>query len=363
MKMGRIDLSKLNLKQKIFILIFIIGAIYILFIKSELYESSASIVIKDLNSPVNVENFPFIMPTNNNQDVFVIKDYLSSFEELQKLNKKFNLKAHYKRFKLDVFDMLKPWSTKEDFLKMYQKRLVYIYDQTSGIVKIGFLHTNPATSYEIVKELIKDANEQLNKYNKIIAKKQLEYLQKEVQLNKEELDKSVKALEEFQNKYMMLNPVESAKAKFALVSNLQAKLIEKKAELHDLLQYMNESSFEVRRVKAEIRNLQSTLKKIKKALAGPHKRGLNVFIFEYERLKNIVDLNKELYKESLLQLEKLKADISKNSKLLLEITKPYIPQSYKYPEKLKDIITLLLILALIYGVISLIEAIVKEHFD
>jgi len=356
---------KLNLLQLFFLSLFLVFSFYILFVKSELYQSDSNIVIKDLsNKSASFGNFSFLLPsTSSTQDVYVIQTYLESFDELNKLDKKFHLKKHYSSDEVDIIDRLKPWSTKEDFLKLYLKRLIYIYDQTTGIVTLGFLHTNPKIAYKIVNQLIKDANEQLNKYNKIIAQKQLKFVEKQVEENKKALDKSIKKLEEFQNSHIILDPTQTAEAQFTLLSNLEATLIEKKAKLNELSQYMNDKSFEIIRLKNEIKNLEKTIQKIKKALANPKKKALNIYIFEFERLKGMVELNKELYKQSLLQLEQLKAEINKNSKTLLEITKPYIPQGYKYPEKLKDIITIALILLLLYGIVSLIQAIIKEHID
>ena len=353
------------LLKVVFISLFLIGSIYILFIKSELFESSSNIIIKSLNTKAaNFGGFSFLIPnTESAQDVFLIKTYIESFDELNKLDKKFNLKKHYSSNDVDIVERLKPWNTKEDFLKLYQNRLVFIYDQQSGIVTIGFLHTNPQKSYEIVKQLIKDANEQLNYYNKLIAKKQLKFIKEEVEKNKNALEESIKKLEEFQNKYIILDPTQTAASEFALLSNLKASLIQKEAQLNEMSQYMNSKSFEIVRLKGEIKNLKKTIAKIKKALANPKKKALNVYIFEFERLKGLVELNKDLYKQSLLQLEQLKSEVNKNSKILLEITKPTIPQSYKYPEKFKDVVTLFLILALLYGVIVLIRAIIKEHID
>jgi len=358
-------IKKIRFKEIIFILAFIIIGSYILFIKSELYQSDSNVVIKDLsNKTANFGGFSFLLPsTSTAQDAYIIQSYLESFDELNNLDKKFNLYKHYKSEEVDIVERLKPWSTKEDFLKLYLKRLIFNYDQTTGIITLGFLHTNPQKAYEIVKQLINDANEQLNKYNKLIAQKQLKFLEKQVEENKKALDKAIKQLEEFQNSHTILDPTQTAEAKMTLLSNLEAQLIEKRAQYSELSQYMNEKSFELKRLRNEIANLKRTISKIKKALANPKNKSLNIYIFEFERLKSMVELNKELYKQSLLQLEQVKAEINKNSKLLLEVTHPYVPQGYKYPQKAKDIITLALVLLLLYGIVSLIQAIIKEHID
>ncbi|WP_457562486.1 hypothetical protein [Caminibacter pacificus] len=356
---------RIKIKELIFILLFIIGSVYILFVKSELYYSNANVVIKNLNNKsVNLNGLSFLMPSSSNQqDIFIIRKYLESFEELNRLDKKFNLKKHYSSDEVDIVDRLKPWNTKEDFLKLYLKRLVFIYDQTTGLITIGFLHTNPQIAYEIVNQLIKDSNTAINKLNKIIIEKQLSYIQKEVEKNKKALEESIQKLEHFQNIHAIIDPMKSAESEFTLLSQLKATLIQKQAQLNDLLQYMNNNSFEVRRLKHEIVGLKKTINKLKKDLANPNKKALNAYIFEFERLKNLVEFNKELYKQSLLQLEQLKVQANQNSKMLLEVTKPFVPQGYMYPQKLKDMITLTLVLLLLYGIISLIQAIIKEHID
>jgi len=358
-------IKKIRFKEIFFIFSFILISVYILFIKSELYESTSTIVIKNLsNKTANFGSFSFLMPTTStSQDAYIIQSYLESYDELNNLDKKFDLYNYYKSDKIDFVERLKPWSTREDFLKTYLKNLIFNYDQTTGLITLGFLHTEPKKAYEIVVQLINDANNQLNKYNKIIAQKQLKFLEKQVEKNKKALDEAIKKLEEFQNTHTILDPTQTAEAKFTLLSNLEAQLIEKKAKYNELSQYMNERSFELIRLKKEIVNLKRTISKIKKALANPKNKSLNVYIFEFERLKGLVELNKELYKQSLLQLEQVKTEINKNSKLLLEVTHPYIPQGYKYPQKVKDIITLALVLLLLYGIISLIQAIIKEHID
>ena len=214
-----------------------------------------------------------------------------------------------------------------------------------------------------MQELIKDANNQINHYNKLIAQKQLKFLTTQTEKNREILEKSIKKLEEFQNRYLMLDPTKTAQNQVSIVATLESSLIEKEAKLNQLLQYMNEKNFEVLRLKGEIKELKKTLNTMKKSLASKDKKSLNIYIFEFDRLKSIVELNKELYKQSLLQLEQIKTELNKNSKILLVLTEPYIPQGYKYPEKFKDIITLLLVLSLLYGIITLIQAIIKEHID
>ena len=357
--------NKKKLMQWMFAAAMAMSSLYVLFIRSELYESWTEVSVKDLSSKgLSASSFSFLLPASGNaKDDYAIMTYLASYEELEKLDKKFHLLNHYKSNALDPLQRLYSWSTKEDFLELYQKRLIMSYDEIKGLLSISFLHTDPKTSYAVVKQMLADANEKINEYNKLMAKKQLDFTKKQVEVLKKKLDESIEKVKEFQNKYVLLDPTQTAETEFAIVANLKALLVEKEGKLQELSAYMNKDNFEIIRLQREIEQIKQTLEKMRKSLTNPKKDALNVYIFEFERLKGFVEINKELYKQALLQLEQLKQEIHKNSKMLLVLTEPFVPDGYKYPEKFKDVITIILILSMLYGILSLIGMIIKEHMD
>ncbi len=354
-----------KMKQMIFLTIFFISAFFTLFIQSELYLSSSSVIIKDLKGQEVSLGLGLLSTGSSStmQDSKVLEAYLNSYDELQKLDAKFHLLEHYRSDKVDPIDRLYSFSTKEDFLALYQSRLQILYDEISGILTIGFMHTDPKVAKAIVEQLIQDSNEKINEYNHIVAQKKLSFIEKQVKENKRALEEAIQKIKTFQNQHTLLNPQTDAETQSTIVANLEAQLVEDRTKLNELRSYMNEKSFEVIRLKHEIDEIEKTLQKIRSQLANENSSSLNTIIFEFERLKNIATFNKEVYKESLIQFEKVKAEINQNAKMLLVLTKPYEPQGYTEPNKLKALLTITLILGLLYGIISLIEAIIKEHLD
>lgn len=352
--------------KRLFVAAFAIIAIYVVFVRSELYLSTSATIVKDLtNSAPEIGGMQLFsaVSTSSIQDSRIVQDYLSSYDELERLDAQFHLNEHYHSDAVDPLDRLYGFSTREDFLALYQKRLELVFEETSGILTIGFLHTDPVVAQAVVKELINDANERINQYNHIVGEKKLSFITKQVGLNKEELNDSITALETFQNSHTLLDPTADAQMQGGIVAELEASLVEKQSKLGELNNYMNEKSFEIVRLKHEIAELKKALAKIRKTMASGDESSLNAVIFEYERLKNNVEFNKEIYKQSLIELESIKAEISKNAKMLLVLVQPYLPDGYTYPRKADAILTLVLVLGLLYGIISLIESIIKEHFD
>ena len=69
----------------------------------------------------------------------------------------------------------------------------------------------------------------------------------------------------------------------------------------------------------------------------------------------------EVYKNSLLQLETTKIDVLKEAKTLSVVSKPNLPDGYTYPNKPKVFVTLVIMMLLMYGIFSMLGAIIKDH--
>ena len=54
---------------------------------------------------------------------------------------------------------------------------------------------------------------------------------------------------------------------------------------------------------------------------------------------------------------------TQNAKNFIVITKPTLAEDYSTPNKVKNIITLFMVLFMVYGIISMIYSIIKDHKD
>ena len=350
--------------RTLFILAFLMGSFYILFLETRLYRSSSVTMVKNLNETMpDLGGLGIFASASSStvQDARILQTYLASRDELKRLDQRFALYRHYHSDALDFADRLYSFNTREDFFQKYLSRLQLELDEVSGLLTIGFLHTDANLSKAITEKLIADSEEKINEYNRLVTRKRLSYLIKQVAKSRKELDRSIRELEKFQNTHNLLDPGLAAQNQTAIISKLQADLIAKKSELETMRKYMSDKNIEVIRLKREIREIKKTLKKIRHKLANGEGGAFNVILFEYERLKNFVELNQELYKASLLQYEQSKAEISQNPKVLMKLTQPNLPDEYAYPQKAKSIFMLFLILSLSYGILALIHNIIKEH--
>jgi len=350
----------------LFLIPLIVASAYVLFVQTELYKSSTTVLIKDLKPTASASDMLSALIPNsssNMQDSKLIEKYILSIEMFNKIDKKFNLKKHYMSKELDFLQRKYDFSKSSSFFDLYKKRVVISYDELSSTLDISFLHTDPKIAKRILEYIIKEAEKKLNMYDKENGNELLDFIKSQEIQNKKTLFDSIEALLEYQNKHKMIDPSMDIKSKSRILSGLEKKVIEKEIEYSNLKQYMNKNSVEVRTLKAQINSLKRKLNDIKSQLSGSSKKELNENLFEFERLKSDVEFNKERYKQTLIQLDMAMIQATQNAKNFIIITKPTLSDDYSSPNKPKNIITIFMVLFMIYGIISMIYAIIKDHRD
>ena len=357
---------KKNLSVEVlFIAIFIVLVSYYLVIKDELYESRTALVVRDLSSSTSASGIGLSLlgmgSSSQVQDSLVVEEYLLSLDVFTLLDAKFHLTDHFKSEDLDVVERLASDASVEKTLEFYRKRLLVDYDESSGILHIAYAHTNPKISQQVLEFLIKHVEEQFNEFNRRKARKQLVFIQKQYKKQKKQMEQSLAALEKYQNEHQLLDPNNSALSSSSIIATLEASLTQKRTELSTLRGYLNENNYEIKKVKSEIKSIKNSIAHKKRALSGKDTSSLNKILFEYEKLKMTVDFDTEVYKNTLLQLESTRIDTSKAAKTLSIVSRPNMPDGYTYPDKPKTFITILIAMLMLYGIVIMLMAIVRDH--
>jgi len=363
--------SRLNVKYSIlktrlfFLSIFLILNGYFMFIKSELYESKTALIVRDMGQPSAASSLGLSLLGMGNssqlQDSMIVEEYLQSLDMYKQVDKKFSLTKHYESDAVDFVERLPKDATTEQILKMYNKHLIIFYDETAGILHISFLHVDPKKAQEILEFLVKRVDYQINEFNRKKAEKQLRFVENEYKKAKAKFDAASLAVQEYQNKHLILDPTAEATSKSTIIAELEAKLSQKKLEYATKKRYLNDGNFELISLKNQIKEIKKSIKNAKEKLTGNEKNRLNKVVFAYEQLKMQLEFATEVYKNALLQLETTKIEVAKNDKTLSIISKPDLPDGYTYPDKPRVFITILILTLLAYGIFTMLGSIIRDH--
>ena len=301
--------------------------------------------------------------SSQKQDSGVLESYLSSYDTLTLVEKKFNFNAHYHSLQTDILDRLFSFSSRKDFLEVFRKNLSIIHDDMTGLTTITFFDSDPARARNVVKFLLNQGEIFLNRLNQQNAAKKLAFISEQLQKNRDAMDRKIKTLEAFQNKHRLLDPQADVEIQHSIIATLESRLVEKNAELNQLRKFMNKDAYEVERLADEIQEFKDAMTKAKAKLTGKKELRLNDLLFQHKKLQAEVDFASEVYKQTLVQCEVSRIEVVQEAKQLEIITLPTLPDEYTSPNKPKTLATAAVLLLIFYKISQLVMAVIKDHKD
>ncbi len=349
----------------IFVILLLTTLFYTLVIKSELYESQTKLIVKDMQSNTPADSLGLSLlgmgASSQLQDSKIVESYLKSLDIYKNLDNIFHLTQHYKSTDLDLLSRLSNNAKEEEILQFYNKHLYVLYDETSGILTIRFTHTDKHTAQRVLTFLVKKVEEKINTFNRKKAKKELKFVRLNFEKAKQKMNASSAKLEAYQNTHLLLDPKAEASSSNTMIAELESSLLQKKIKYSTMSSYLKENTYELKTLKKEIEGITQAINKEKEKLTGTTGNTLNKELIEYESIKLQLGFDTEVYKNALIQLESTKLDVLKEAKTLSILSKPNLPDGYTYPDKPKMFITILIVAFLLYGIIAMLGAIIKNH--
>ncbi len=76
-----------------------------------------------------------------------------------------------------------------------------------------------------------------------------------------------------------------------------------------------------------------------------------------------MEFAKELYRQTLINEEKTKIEVSQKAKHIVVVSQPTLADDYTYPNKVWDLFTVMIVLLFIYSIIMTGVTIVQNHKD
>jgi len=344
---------------------FSIAVIYFGFIASDRYVSRAELVVKQADQ---IKMLPDALSMlglggSNHQDILLIQDYLKSKDLLDKLNKELGLKAHYQSHKVDYFSRLPDNVSQEEFLKYYREHLSLHLDELSGVLTIELQAFDPIYGQKVVGLMLKESEGFINQLGHQVALEQLAFVEKEVDRAYQRVQTEKAKVIDFQNKHHLISPESTSKARLTVVSQIEGELARQQAQLKQLQSYMKETAPAVVSVRSRVEALTQQLAQEQGRLTGEDKDAMNEVTAKYLDVQTKATLAADLYKTGLISLEQAKVEAYRKLKHLLVISQPTLAEDAEYPRRLYNLATIGVLLCLLYGLIVMGLATLREHQD
>jgi len=317
-------------------ILFLLMSLYIVFVETEKYESTSIIILKDLTQKQEVNLGEMLLGKSSStlQDSRIIELYMRSSEMYDYLDKKYQLTKHYSSADLDpkqrlYTDTLLPMHqvTNKNLLEKFNADLNIVYDDPSGTLTVSFIHTNPVVAKNILESMYARADEIINDFAKENAKVALQFIEDIRKENRKEFIVSIKKLIVYQNEHHTIDPSLDVERKSTILAELESELIKSEVDYSSKLKSWNPKGKEMQMLKETIRTLQKSISMVKRQMVGLNKEELNKNVFDFELLKSDMEFTKEVYRQTLINQEKLKLEVNQKSRHLLVVSKPSLAGS------------------------------------
>ena len=359
-RLNRLD----SFKTVIYIMIVVI--FYYTFIAADRYVSNVSLSVKstDGSSPISLSGIESLVgvASSSTEDIKLLREYIKSFDMLQKLDEKINLRSLYEKQKIDLFFRIYSSTSKEGYLKYYRDRIHILFDDATGLLNVAVESFSPEDARIISAAILEESERFINEISHNIAREQLRFAQGELESAKQKYKDAKNELLAFQNEYGVFDPQSLAKTKAGFITEIELQISKKETELNTMRSYLNDNAPEIVALKAELRAHKEQLEKEKSKVASNASQDkLNDVVAQFEALYLNLSFAEDVYKTAITAVETTRIEIGRKAKQVVVIQSPYVPDSAAYPNKMYNIITIFVILMLISGVVRLVRAIIDEH--
>lgn len=297
-------------------------------------------------------------------DALVVRTFMESRAMLEYLDEALDLRGHFSAPDVDVWSRLSPRASAEDFLKFYRRRLTVSVDEESHILDLQFVAHDRAFARQVTERLVARSEEFVNEVSHYLAREQLAFVQQEVSRAHEKLRQASREMVELQQRYEVFSPERETEAAGTILAGLLAELAEQRTTMKALSSYLNPNAAEVVATRQRIEALESQIAQERAAMVGTRdadREGLNQLMLSYRDAEVNLQLAGEIYKTAIGTLESTRLETARKVKYLVSLSPPSLPDAAEHPRVGYRTGTVFVLLNLVYFVIGLIIATIRDH--
>ncbi len=346
----------------------ILVAAYYYLIAADQYETEAHFVVRSSETPqappsglgqaLSMVGGP---STPSQSDALLVADYLTSHDAVAALQKRLDLVTMFGRARSDPISGL--WKTHpapETLESYYNGKVDVKINSDDGIASLKVRAFRPADAMAIINQLMSLSEERVNEMNQRNYASSVAMARRQVD-EAEQAAASIQAqLTNFRQNQGDFNPQTTGQARVALVSQLQSRLSEARAQEAAMAAALSPNSPQLVASRSMVAALSAEVAKENAKLAkGPGNVATGLGTYESLQLRQ--EFAAKQYDSAAAALQKAREDASKQQLFVLRLVDPNMPVKALYPKRARIVVTVFLTLLLAYGIGWLIAAGVREH--
>lgn len=341
--------------------------VYFGFLASDVYVSQSQFVVRSPDKPaatglgVLLKSVGF---SNAGDEIFITHDYVQSRDALRSLNRDGEVVEAYTRPFVSVFDRFNPfgWNGSfEDLFDYYRDKVAIEHDSTSSITTLTVKAFRPEDARRMNRQLLDLSEGLVNRLNNRGEFDLLGFAQREAREAEAEARRASQALAAFRNRYGVVDPERQATVQLQLVSKLQDELIGARLQLQQL-QALAPENPQIPMLRTRIAGLSRQVDSELGRVAGGQ-RSLSGTAVQYQRLTLDREYADRRLTAAMTSLQEARNEARRKQAYVERIVQPNLPDEASEPRRLRGIFATLVLGLVVYGILIMLLAGVREHRD
>ncbi|ACA19200.1 capsule polysaccharide export protein-like protein [Methylobacterium sp. 4-46] len=346
-----------------------VSGIYLFLLASDQYVVESRFAVRGETLPlgeVRIGEFSGLIQKNNNQDTYIVAEYIRSTPMLESAQQALDVRAMFTRREADFWARYSGKTPIEELLKYWRKHVQTSIDLVSGIITLKVAAFTPEDGVRIAQHIVGRAEALINGISERAQEDMLRHSREEVQKASDRLTQAYVALREFRNRWGIIDPIKSAEATYTTMIELRKEKIKLENDLQVLRSSsLDEKSRSIQAIVANIAALDQQLKHLQEsltsdAMAGDAPNAARALL-EYERLVIERTVAERLHESAVGMLERARIAAGKQSVYLATFVPPAQPQYATLPERPETLFVIFFCLLVAWGSATLLIEGVKDH--
>lgn len=302
--------------------------------------------------------------TANSSDQLLLREHLLSVDMLNKLDNALDLRSHYSDPRWDFASRL--WfkdASIEWFHRHYLSRVSVEYDDYAGVLRISAQAYDASMAKAIASMLVSEGERFMNEMSHALARTQVEFLEKQVALAHAQVLQASKTLLDFQNQKGLVSPKATVESIHTIIGKLEGQRTELQTQLASLPRNLNSNHPTRKTLQQSIAAVERQIAEEQAKLASTSGSPLNSLMEKEQLLQLDLTFKQDLYKTSLVALEKGRMDAARALKHVSVLQTPVLAEYAWQPRRIYGVVVTLCVTLLVLGIMNLLKAVILDHVD
>jgi capsular polysaccharide transport system permease protein len=346
----------------------LLALLYFGLIASDVYVSESHFVVRNQQRNTQVGLGALLQGTGlspSQDDSYLVRDYILSRDALHELDDKLKIRRLFSDPSIDLINRFPGlgWdSSFEAFHRHYLNQITVDYDTSSSISTLTVRAFSAADAKSINDALLQMSERLVNELNDRSREDLVAIARREVQTAETRAKAAALAVSEFRTNRTVFDPSTQSALQLQGVARIQEQLIAAEAQLAEVRRVAPNNP-QVATLQARVEQLRSAIDSETGKVTGVGKGTLASKAPEYERLALEQTFADKQLASAMASLEQARYDAALKQLYLERIASPSLPDYATEPRRVRSILMVFVLGMILWGVLSLVVASVREHAD